>query len=1717
MKFQKNLRGHTIARLYVKVGEYQSALHYVSLYLSVKEDAAPAHKLQGLCYEKLNKYDKALAAYQRSLQLDPKQPELIIDMCKILNNDELTISPEMVRYVCEIAEAEHINHDAVLNVKLKQLSKLNGNPKPTEELLMNKILQRPLDVNLRVHMVKHMLEQNKLENAFKYCYDLEMKHMDFFSQSLSWYNTVAQVIAKLKPNKQSDWTFWLLAIRTVDMQLALNLAVNTSYAQSNTIAECCNLLFEYDQLLQEITKCAVAIFPERELAKTFVAHYKGQFCLRAATFIFKRDGNQKHDWRDIMKHALPLLLFAANANHINISDNWIRNSIEPIKHLVDVWRYESAFRWSQAGRTLLSCIDSARDNSVMANIRKICIEKCIWTTNDELLNQIRQICSNNEWRTNLFRVIFTNTNYTSKQSTSYLIQNSALSAPIYELPSELDLEAYELLAQALAPYSLQHMVYCLVWCKNYEDPKCPAFKRINLSISNLTNCGAETLNQLDIDACLYAAAIRAKASLDKERVDYESVNGAYIAKPKVMPFAILYKALANDFQSEWWSTAFKTYKNMLSGDDLNQARQELKYGIQLLRGINLPSADLIVLLKVAKIFVNRTTNCVKSVERGFLEARAETIYKNALHLIKVDRILEKSSFKEDKEIFTLAEEAVVFFAHKYFKNEEYDECLETLSNIPLPFATYFQAEANRKLADAVITPKKNKRIYMERVRDLLEKTLDLLNLPHVDKNHALKSIVRDEFNAVQQQLNSADNGNNLVDDLLNESLSTSLSRHRRDDSMQLQQQQHLNDMNQRMNKMMDTLSVVLEKITLIEEQINKRPENNVDSASVLDEYFGIDEELQNQAYINNSPMYQNYGQQQQRVPPLIPPNMHHAQQYNNSLYNYHFALNPYSQGMMPQQPQQQQQQQRTQQTQLPQYAEPNLSYAYASSAPSIDPRNTILGLLTQQPPQSIHQQYQGAGIQLPQHFQQQPPPLQLPSPSLSQQQQQQLNFPSAQPVPATIQPVTPSQNTVPATSQAANTTLDKSLQNSNLLKTWNSSYNNAPVEKGPPINVVITNSDPVPAHTTVTPQQTLSVTIPSYHIKSNNESTIPAVQQPLAAPSLNLFSLPTSNAAATPPSFPSFSAEKPSIFNAAQTVDNSATVPFSIVASTPSEKTVAAPQPKTLFGGISFSSTPISSPAQQEKNTVQEKSKPPNPFSNISFGTIPMPATTAGDTSSPAIKTNPFGSLSSTPLFGSITSSTTTTPFLAPAPSTTTATTTLGSLNTSQPKAVTPSHSEEDAVTDYVPTAEFQPVIALPDLIDVKTGEEDEITKFEHRAKLLRFVKETKEWKERGLGNMKILVHKNDPNKVRLLMRREQVFKLCCNQLLTKDTKFNALPNSATAMSWYGQDYSENELQVEMLAIRFKTADICKQFYDAVLDAQKNMTAEKDIGISDKKPATTVENVTDVKGFGNQFKPASGSWSCGGCYVTNKGTDAKCVACQSPNPSAAEIKSKMVPKPVAPVVSTTGTGFGDKFKPKVGSWECKECYVSNKADTLYCISCDSPKDDTVPKKGITSSSALLTTPAAGGPKFSFGVPFAAATTTAASATTNAFATTTTSTFAFGTFTAMTQSNAASNIFGTALAAAAKATPAVTPRTLNGIEKTNKTTDLASDTLTLQPKDSFEFVFKPKSPAKIKSPLKIDNHLEDVSDDENIEEENNTYFTPVIDLPDKVSGFFFQHF
>ncbi|CAH2068797.1 unnamed protein product, partial [Iphiclides podalirius] len=135
----------------------------------------------------------------------------------------------------------------------------------------------------------------------------------------------------------------------------------------------------------------------------------------------------------------------------------------------------------------------------------------------------------------------------------------------------------------------------------------------------------------------------------------------------------------------------------------------------------------------------------------------------------------------------------------------------------------------------------------------------------------------------------------------------------------------------------------------------------------------------------------------------------------------------------------------------------------------------------------------------------------------------------------------------------------------------------------------------------------------------------------------------------------------------------------------------------------------------------------------------------------------------------------------------------------------------------------FEPIVPLPEKIVVTTGEEDEEKLFGERCKLFRYVEKTREWKERGVGEIKILYH---PIRMtyRLLLRRELVHKAVLNMLLFIDLELLPMKNSDRAWTWAGINYAENTAgEQETLAVRFKTAVLAASFHDKVVECVRKL------------------------------------------------------------------------------------------------------------------------------------------------------------------------------------------------------------------------------------------------------------------------------------------------------
>lgn len=118
---------------------------------------------------------------------------------------------------------------------------------------------------------------------------------------------------------------------------------------------------------------------------------------------------------------------------------------------------------------------------------------------------------------------------------------------------------------------------------------------------------------------------------------------------------------------------------------------------------------------------------------------------------------------------------------------------------------------------------------------------------------------------------------------------------------------------------------------------------------------------------------------------------------------------------------------------------------------------------------------------------------------------------------------------------------------------------------------------------------------------------------------------------------------------------------------------------------------------------------------------------------------------------------------------------------------------------------------------------------FSHRAKLYRYDKDAGQWKERGIGDIKILQN-YDNKQVRIVMRRDQVLKLCANHRITPDMTLQSMKGTERVWVWTACDFADGERKVEHLAVRFKLQDVADSF-KKIFDEAK-IAQEKDFLIT---------------------------------------------------------------------------------------------------------------------------------------------------------------------------------------------------------------------------------------------------------------------------------------------
>ncbi|KAF2122923.1 Ran-specific GTPase-activating protein 1 [Lophiotrema nucula] len=147
--------------------------------------------------------------------------------------------------------------------------------------------------------------------------------------------------------------------------------------------------------------------------------------------------------------------------------------------------------------------------------------------------------------------------------------------------------------------------------------------------------------------------------------------------------------------------------------------------------------------------------------------------------------------------------------------------------------------------------------------------------------------------------------------------------------------------------------------------------------------------------------------------------------------------------------------------------------------------------------------------------------------------------------------------------------------------------------------------------------------------------------------------------------------------------------------------------------------------------------------------------------------------------------------------------------------------AEDENPENEEPDVHFEPVVRLTEKVETKTNEELEEQIYKQRAKLFKFDSASKEWKERGTGDLRLLKHKEN-GKTRLVMRRDKTLKVCANHYIVPDMKLQ--PNVGSDRSWVwnaAADVSEGEPEALTLAIRFANKQYADDFKDSFIEAQQ--------------------------------------------------------------------------------------------------------------------------------------------------------------------------------------------------------------------------------------------------------------------------------------------------------
>ncbi|XP_044009025.1 E3 SUMO-protein ligase RanBP2-like [Aphidius gifuensis] len=1568
---ERNLRCYNIAKLYYSVQDYDSARHYVSSYLEVKSESAPAHKLLGEIFEALGQKQKALVQYKQSLELEGRQDDLVLKVCELLTDTDVSVDVNSVKYWTERASDKFPNHSIIFRLKERMLisEKTDVTNEDLEALIISELSARPSDIELRVKLIKYYQSKKRLDDAFQHAIDIESKfsHRD----SLIWYETLCALLTQYKDTKQQKWSFWILYLSCLERYAALSIK-EQGIQIPKSIEDAIQAVSNFDQALTESKQHNID--NNTKFTEQMYCHMFAQLNYHLACLIIRRTKREQGSWTEAGRLCAPLLLTAMHSSPIDTVAPLSANiKAQSNQAQVDIWHREGAYRCSQAAHVLQDYIRN--------DVKR-------------LTDKIEKFCIGS-WRERLYQRIFTSKKYSTIMSKSYFANDTTKNSPM-RLLSSTELAEYDEISEQVFPASLHHHVWLGIVNKPkplksqnlqsksinsvpIKNQQCHVFKNLQISAHNLNQASPDSLSQLDIDAFLNATILCSSVIVE----DHKKSGFLNPDRFPTLP-ADLTNTLCTSVQEKWWLSAYKMYNNQDGnniGGDIGELRQELQFGLEIVRCIGNHGLHPTIIVQLARIFQYRAKllreNENSDETLNYLERRYELYWSTVIPLL--ERLLNNQSIRfiitkvfdyqggdmNNLELSNALEEGRLTLAEIMVKEKKYEEAVASLQILKCPESSCLQGDVYKILADEssisyeknnITSPLRSDHIIMlTKAKNCYYLTLDRLRSPGMNPNHPLNAELGNKILSIENELKKIDpdyvnhhtNRNNDDNCASDESYSSAHSdeQHsifyasnsvlhgtprvnkvrttpKQSSTPRISQQERLfNDstrsrvhfearpsperldaqIRQLIHSKDSMISTVVEQYKIILESNKTLVESNKNMKDML-------EELRRE--------FNEFRKDSAQKRDLRQSNINHT---NNDTGSYGFEddvydnLTDHTQNLSLQQ-----------QQQRPRYAPVPFGYKTPIVSHMQSPAMPPNMFATPRAPFSPHD-YSQANPLSNDYYNTMQPFL-----------QQNYNDPYNQAMGPTIygtpsRPIYPPQvfSRTPSVDQSPIGGIPPQVLPGQTPASFMMPRMMAPLsqETHLPQNVALAQmqqmidltrqgmsdtsitSTPPPPPPQQQQQQLQQIQIQQQQQQIQQQQQVQQQQQTPRSSILGQI------------------LQKNPLVNKAPPVNvvitKSDTVPTTVPPVQPTMSVTIPPQHINSGNSINMQQNNYSL-----NNTVEniphtyQMTMPSHAIIPTTVIHPPLSATITNTIAAGAEKSKHNVSLLST-----------------------------GSHNS----------STDAAEVEHDPIPDFKPIIPLPDEITVTTGEEDEEELYCARAKLFRY--SDKEWKDRGVGNVKLL--KNTEGKVRLLMRREQVLKICANHFLTADMELSPMMNSDRAWTWAANDFADQEVKLETLAIRFKLPAEAQSFKEHFDKAKASLPLSPVKPVKKSQPPVTSTQTTTATPVttSSSSSVVLGGFSFSTTPIIQQKTSVdtkKNEETAKPSPFSGFSFTKTTDSPAAPVdfsfnqksviqnTKTTATAVASKpslaemFKPEVGSWECKSCYTRNTSSNVKCLACEGP-------------------------------------------------------------------------------------------------------------------------------------------------------------------------------